>query len=170
MSDNSQKSSTPLVYISSSSSDDSPKSLKAAKKNQEKSLFMSHATPLLEEEERQIYDEAEDPFHNQDAYLYYEPDQSITTSPNVDQPTDVFPTKDTLITPRTCTTMPATGPFIIPKPVTPKKRRRRVDKKASGDAQFDEAWEQRLKRDILADTELHLRILRYEVSQSNPLS
>ncbi|ESK94398.1 hypothetical protein Moror_8056 [Moniliophthora roreri MCA 2997] len=163
------KSSTPLVYISSSSSDDPPKRLKTAKKNQEKSPSTSHVTPLLEEEERQIYDEAEDLFHNRNAYLHYEPHQSVTTSSNVDQPTDPFPTKDTLITSRACTTTSATGPFIIPKPVTPKKRRRRDDKaKASGNVQFDEAWEQRLKRDILADTELHLRILRYEVISVQP--
>uniref|UniRef100_A0A0W0EZE7 Uncharacterized protein n=1 Tax=Moniliophthora roreri TaxID=221103 RepID=A0A0W0EZE7_MONRR len=163
------KSSTPLVYISSSSSDDPPKRLKTAKKNQEKSPSTSHVTPLLEEEERQIYDEAEDLFHKRNAYLHYEPHQSVTTSSNVDQPTDPFPTKDTLITSRACTTTSATGPFIIPKPVTPKKRRRRDDKaKASGNVQFDEAWEQRLKRDILADTELHLRILRYEVISVQP--
>ncbi|KAK7060502.1 hypothetical protein VNI00_001267 [Paramarasmius palmivorus] len=147
----------PVVYLSSSSSDDSQAPSKAPTKSPRRPPFPPQATPLADE----LYDEqVTEPFHNKDAYLHYEP--NMYTHSSIEQPEDAFHSDNTPIIPHTRTTTPTAGPST--KPITPKKRRRRVDKAKPFDpeVQFGDTWEQRIKSEILADTELHLQILRYE--------
>ncbi|KAL0577073.1 hypothetical protein V5O48_004916 [Marasmius crinis-equi] len=141
----------PLVYISSSSSDSSPPYPKSTNAVRPSPSFRPE-TPISEFDYPQ-----EEEFD--DAYIRYSPIPQIVTSSN---PAPLWEDdrapSDTL---DPSTPASKTKRSVSPAKTT-KRRRKPAGKGKEPEVQFDEAWEEQMRNKILADKELHLRILRYE--------
>ncbi|KAK1229516.1 hypothetical protein PQX77_007404 [Marasmius sp. AFHP31] len=146
---------TPLVYLSSSSSDSSPMYLTATKKYQDSTFSRPRSRPDSDID-------LEYPQDQDDVYLHYSPPP---TPPPIHNPTTSAPLWDDdhipVDTPAPCTPASKTK-SSTPLAKTTKRRRKQAPKGSEPEPQFDEAWEEQMRSKILANEELHLRILRFE--------
>ncbi|KAF9268118.1 hypothetical protein L218DRAFT_1073469 [Marasmius fiardii PR-910] len=142
---------TPLVYLSSSSSGTTPNSPKLPRDYQSSRSF----SPVHAEEP-----EVDCP-QQDDVYLHYLPPPVSASS----KPALLWGDQDGLSV--SCDT-PATtvAPNILDlrskSNTSPSKRKRKPTSRRGVEYQFDDDWEQQIRDNILADNELHMRILRYE--------
>ncbi|KAL0067570.1 hypothetical protein AAF712_005285 [Marasmius tenuissimus] len=146
---------TPLVYLSSSSSDSSPMYPTATKEYQDSTF--SRPRSRLDSDINLEYPQDQD-----DVYLHYSPPP---TPPPIHDSTIPTPLWDDghipVDTPAPCTPVSKTK-SNTPLAKTTKKRRKQAPKGSEPEPQFDEAWEEQMRSKILANKELHLRILRFE--------
>lgn len=114
---------------------------------------------------------------NDDACLHFNPGPSglaqpkIHSIPSIPSPKSKEPilnkTRDPKMSSRKQTPKKATKGDVMqvvsPENTSTPKRRGRRAKRLPEEDETDEIWERKMKEKILADNDLHLRILRYEV-------